>query len=584
MDRKLVNSLMQLLGALAVLGLVPVGAWAQGECAELVVVDRTDSVGEPTGSIFDVDLDEALPDSVQPLGLAGPVGRRTDLALADGRRLFVLDAEMDPAGLGPDPAGGSGPGGVLGLDLMSGDLRVLADGTTCEASLDCSVEAPALFVEPTGLAWWPGTELLVVADPEADPLGLGPDRLGGSGHGAIYSVSIATGEVALISAGDVHSESLPDGRPIFEDPIAVTFDEAGVLHVLDRSALRPSDTHRGIWFTVNVATGRASLANVPSEPADLRDLALGPTDAWLLGGGTGGLAPGIWSMGMMGPLELTPIPELVDPVSLTVAGARRLLVLDAMASLDADGDTVADDLDGDGLPDHPDGVIWEVDMDTRVATQVGWHPDFRQPVAVARLDPILLESAVPPMARRGENLTVTLVGGPYVVGATVDFGPGVNVRAVRVLDSRHVEVELTVEPGTELGGRDIRVTNPDRTQAFHCDLFEITGGAGCAASVLASPVLLHRESASVLRVSWESSEDPCRLGHRLYRGDAVRPTSGRGRWPEDPVFMDITDDDRDGATEDPGLSVPLRDGLDSYFLVVPVGSDGTEQTAGHYSP
>ncbi|MEM7245439.1 MAG: hypothetical protein AAF533_08845 [Acidobacteriota bacterium] len=565
--------------ALAVLGLgagVPARATAPSDCADVVVLDRAadPGAGPPNGAVFAFDFEIGPAGSDELLGGEGGAGRRTDVAVLPDRRIFVADAEVDPMSQGSDPNGGVGRGGIYAFAPLAGNLVLVADGNDCSPMMGCP--DGGWFVDPTGLAWRPGTEQLVVADPEANPFGLGPDRDGGSGYGALFSVDVATGFTTLLSDGTAYFTDIPDGRPsIFEEPVAVALDGPNLIHVLDRGAEPVVGVGHGAWLTVELPSGWVTRATTSSEFLDLRDIARGPDGVWLLDGGDSETAPGVIGPDpAAGAVLAFRSSELVDPVSFTVLEAGVLLVLDSVGA----------DVDGDGMPDTA-GAIYRVDTTAGGAPLVTLQAQtsgFVEPVGLAKLEPLALTAASPSVAMAGTAVTVRVTGGPFEAGATADFGEGVLVGDVRLVGRSTLDVDVVIEPGATAGFRDVLIENPIRTQAFHCDLFEITRSASCASQ--AEGLKVEAPGEGRIRLSWEASEGSCNTTYRVYRAMTPRPTDMPGQWRSDPSFVDISTEDEDGSVENTTfLTLPEVEG-DEYFLVVTVLEDGSELVPEHYSP
>jgi hypothetical protein len=67
-------------------------------------------------------------------------------------------------------------------------------------------------------------------------------------------------------------------------------------------------------------------------------------------------------------------------------------------------------------------------------------------------------SAAPTAAGAGQTVVVELEGSNFTSGTTVDFGPGITVLSVDLIDSNHLSVEVSVGAEASLGVRNIKVT------------------------------------------------------------------------------------------------------------------------------
>lgn len=61
----------------------------------------------------------------------------------------------------------------------------------------------------------------------------------------------------------------------------------------------------------------------------------------------------------------------------------------------------------------------------------------------------------------GEIMSVSLEGKNFQQGMSLNFGQGVTVQSITVVDSQHVSVQLNVNVGATLGLRDVTITHPN---------------------------------------------------------------------------------------------------------------------------
>lgn len=80
-------------------------------------------------------------------------------------------------------------------------------------------------------------------------------------------------------------------------------------------------------------------------------------------------------------------------------------------------------------------------------------------------------------------------------------------------------------------------------------------------------------------LSWQPSGDVCAATgtqrYHVYAGASARPANGAGQFPSDPAFV------LRGVTGSPSFTY-LPDPSDAFFLVLELGTDGTEGPVGHY--
>jgi hypothetical protein len=547
-------------------------AAASAPCPGVRVVDPLTERGTlaPAGAAIDVDF--GFPPTQDTTVVGGPAEAMflSQVAVARNRLTYLSDLEADPSHVGPDAGGNPGPGAVFSLDT-SGSLAVVSDGTLCGPSIT-NCPASGVFVDPIGIAWNEGRSLLVIVDPDADPSGLGPDANGHAGHGAVLAIDPATGQVDVVADGRDYPAGIPGGAPsIFEDPIAIAFGWDGSLFVLDQLA-HPSGADPGAVFGVDPLAGTVTL--VSSDPA-LR----GPRDLAVEPGGTilvldrieraihridPGLPPGSNVVATLLPAGL------VDPQGIVVTGSGGILVADGAADPFGDAGSVF----------H--GALFSVDPVSGASVPVSSTGDYEEPWGLDLLEPYALDGASPPRGAPGTSLTVQLSGGPWPAGVVPDFGPGITVDATRLISPAMLEADITIDAGAALGLRDVSIVGPGQwVMAFHCELFEVHAFTGCAPVAGIGESLSVRKDGPAIALSWEAPADACRSAFRVRRSPTARPASEPGSWPGDPPFADVSAQDADGDDTN-GAFVEAPAAGDEYFLVVPIGTDGTEGASGSY--
>ena len=144
-----------------------------------------------------------------------------------------------------------------------------ATGAVTEAAND------SRFIQPFALAFLPDGRL-IVADWEADPSGLGPDSLGGIGHGAIFIVDVRSCTigcpVALLSDGSNHPFG-PSVVTAFEDPVGVQHDGMRNRILVADLGAPPSLGWTTAIYAVDIVTGDVSV--VSTDPSFQALISLG---------------------------------------------------------------------------------------------------------------------------------------------------------------------------------------------------------------------------------------------------------------------------------------------------------------------
>jgi DNA-binding beta-propeller fold protein YncE len=328
-----------------------------------------------------------------------------------GGALFVVDprAPVDraPAVLAAADAGApfeltTG----IAVSPLTGDVFVADWGMDAPAvvhAVDCATGTVTTALRDPGLERPLGMDLLpdgrlVVADWDADPLGLGPDGAGGLGHGAIFvtdpSCTAPPCGVTVLSDGSRH----PFGAGVataFSDPVDVAVDAAaGRVYVADRTATTPAGAGPTSLFAVDLASGAVSLVASRAEWTGLMAVALRPdgrpvvidadafdwSSAWLVD-------PAVADPAASASL-LSRDPQLVDVWDLAVGAQGEMYLLDAGAYDRASGTFFV----------RP--AAWRLDPlvadPTRNAVLVSRTTELARPVAAATTSgcPALVEATV----------------------------------------------------------------------------------------------------------------------------------------------------------------------------------------------
>ncbi|MEM7249510.1 MAG: hypothetical protein AAF533_29650 [Acidobacteriota bacterium] len=179
----------------------------------------------------------------------------------------------------------------LGVDRMSG-LRdgqvrqVLGLGTTRR------LDDGATFVDPFGVCALPDGRF-VVSDRDADPSGLGNDREGRAGHGALFIVDHVADRTTLLSDGSDHAIAEITGPSAFQDPLGIWCEGDSVLVADFWADLDTTDTQVGAIYRVRVSDGFVSLVTWDSEIIAPLDVASMSDGTVLVADTPGGVAPPI---------------------------------------------------------------------------------------------------------------------------------------------------------------------------------------------------------------------------------------------------------------------------------------------------
>jgi hypothetical protein len=120
-----------------------------------------------------------------------------------------------------------------------------------------------------------------------------------------------------------------------------------------------------------------------------------------------------------------------------------------------------------------------------------------------------------------------------------------------------------------------------QTHTLVTPAFDTTYTASFACNVITEVpnLMVTTASGGQITLTWQPSGDPCAaIGtqrYHVYAGASARPASGAGQFPGDPPFA------LRGVVGSPSITF-LPDPTDRFFLVLEMGTDGTEGPVGHY--
>lgn len=431
-------------------------ASAQTLADRVLVLDRDAHfvTDDSAGALFVVDPSApiaAAPAVVAAADAGAPFVQAVDVAIspADGRA-YVADHGESP----------------LALTEETGFIVAVApDGTLTTISSD------PLLVDPSGLTFLPDGRLVVV-DPEADPSNLGRDRANNLGHGAVFAVDVATGQVTLISDGTLHGSmpAIGDGESAFDDPTWVAHDPIrDVLYVADVNADPLGFSYFGALYRVSLADGRVDLVSSSSDFLFLTGLATYASTGDVLATDKDDAAPGNT---VVFQFDLgNPDPEF--NVSVRSGGQYSLL---EDVGLDWFGNPFLGD-SGEWDPMAMDFLepprIFRIDpLESNPALNaivVSESVELVLPIAVAALSPISVDRvdpaqipSVPPGGCDGA-VTVTVLGANLSPALALDFGPDVVVNSVEFEPGVRLGSTLRVSlspVGAPTGTVDLTATHP----------------------------------------------------------------------------------------------------------------------------
>lgn len=265
--------------------------------------------------------------------------------------LFSFDpaAPIDAAPLALAAADAGAPFEFLGglaLSPLDGSAFIPDWGTVSPPvvhRVDCATRAVTQaaadprFVQPLGAAFLPDGRL-AVADWDADPSGLGPDSVGGLGHGAIFLVDvrscIAGCPVTVLSDGSIHPFG-PTVATAFEDPLAVQYDAPRNRLLVADLAAPPGSRWTTSLYAVDLVTGAVTVVSNDTSLVALRALGI-ETDGTILAV-DGGSLPGdgiVWEIDPLLPADanatlLSRGPQYSFVEDVDVDSAGRIFVIDS---------------------------------------------------------------------------------------------------------------------------------------------------------------------------------------------------------------------------------------------------------------
>jgi len=441
-----------------------------------------------------------------------PQGLAVDL---DGS-ILVADRDSDPSELGLDLSGFSGQGALFRVDPATGVVTLVSDGSL---SVDgASPDGSSSWFEDPGDVAVSSDGRIFLLETFADPAGLG-------GSGAIFEITPGTGELRLAAVS-----------ALFDAPLGLTARPDGLLAVSDQLADPTGDGSRGAVFLIDpdAPTPEAAVIGLLTDPRfrSLARIDAAPDSSLFLADAFAdplslGHLGAVWRIPVGSPIAIVstdspyralasvavspptePAPT-VSSITPALASQEDLLTV----TLGGTGFLAPGEVElGDGVTVNAvrvlSGTVAEADVSVDPAAGLGPR-DVRFINAdwqAGRLDaafeivsaprPIVI-TVSPVTAVQSEALTATVTGANFLDPVTADFGPGVSVLAVRVLDPGNIEVDLQVDPAATPGFRSVTITNPDLRSGTLVDAFEVVEPAP-PELVLVEPFLLARgESVDV---------------------------------------------------------------------------------------
>lgn len=442
----------RLLAVVLTAGLFATVATAQEDAHQLLILDQDAHAvsSAVAGALFNFDLSQ--PSSTAPALEIGADGGGGLFQGISGVAVSPWDGAAYISDVGP-PLTGAADGAIYRYEAGSGTLS--------------TVVAPGhpLLLDPFQIAF--GDEgVLLVADWESDPSGLGSDWVGGAGHGGIFSVDLASGALTLVSDGTNHDvPGIDPAESAFQDPIGIAWDPVRrLIYVADFSADGDNDGFfNGTLFSVDPATSQVRVVSAYWNFAAPIAVAVRPNGRPLV-------LDSVEDDSLLLEVDLG-ASDLTDNVAFITAGAGgQYALLEGVAVDEAENIWVVDlgewdDVDMEFIV--PPGV-YRVDESQR-----GVDPDFDLNNAIpvvewsATADTILspVALAVVPHAHV-DQITPRSVTAPTSVvvegrnlhpGLDFDFGGAVNVSAVSFVPGRNLgtALQMTLDP---VGGADCAPT------------------------------------------------------------------------------------------------------------------------------
>lgn len=171
------------------------------------------------------------------------------------------------------------------------------------------------------------------------------------------------------------------------------------------------------------------------------------------------------------------------------------------------------------------------------------------------------------------DLTLKLDGAPFAAPKIVTGVVGVQRTIEALTPQMPGDGRTYAFAGWSNGGAPLQtIATPAADTTF-------TATFSCNVLAEASNLLVTLEPTGKVTLAWEAPPDPCLAAgparFHVYAGASAAPLSAGGSFPVDPPFV------LRGAAGPPTLTFTPSPGTE-FYLVVPVGSDGSEGPVGHY--
>lgn len=453
------------------LGADPNGEPGRGALFVAAAADQSLSV-LADGSVYAAGLPPATPSIfVDPMGVAR----------LSSTEVVVADLDADPSELGADSAGFAGHGALFAVDVSTGAVRLVSDGTL-SADGPPPGGAASWFEDPAAVAVGADAKLHVL-DSQADPLALGQ-------RGAVFEVDVATGRLRLVAASaqfrsPAFLAALPDGSLVVSDQMAqpVADGSRGALFRVDPAGLDPTQavtvlaTHPRFRGPRGLGTAPDGSVFVADPFADAQSLGMiGTVFRWIPGVGTQVVTQSasfsaLASARVAPPRAPPPRLDAVAPVSLE-QGQTATLVLDGAGFAEPPEVRLGD-------PDLTIASVRfvsasraEADVSVAATAVVGSrdvalvNPDLQPATLLAGLSVAAaarpeVTACAPGEGIQGTALDVLVTGARFLDGATLDLGAGVLVSGTSVRSSSELVATLAIDGAAAPGPRELIVTNPD---------------------------------------------------------------------------------------------------------------------------